>query len=126
MKELKRILRRYSDPVVLGDTESKLQLHHLQADLSALGKKNKRKVVIRAVAIAVIFVGWAYLVWIWRNDAQRISLALGASGITISWIFQKILELWEEKKASEITLTLVINIREDQSKSVIEILSKKL
>jgi hypothetical protein len=106
--------------------ESKPQLDQLKSDLNMLSKKNKSRVVVRIIALGVIFLVWAWLVWIWRNDAAKISLIFGASGITVSWVFQKIVELLEEKKASEITLTLVISMRDEGSQSIVEILSKKL
>lgn len=106
--------------------ESKPELDQLKTDLNMLSKKNKSKVVVRIIALGVIFVVWASLVWIWRNDAAKISLVFGASGVTVSWIFQKIVELLEEKTASEVTLTIVVNMREEGSQSVVEILSRKL
>lgn len=126
MKSLKQTLSKYAKTTLVLGGESTPQLEQLKSDLNMISKKNKAKVVIRIIILGVIFVVWAGLVWIWRNDAAKISLVFGASGVTVSWLFQKIVELWEEKTASEITVTLVVSMRSDESQSVIQVLASKL
>jgi hypothetical protein len=125
MKRLRAILEQYSQPLVMGSVED-LNVEALKADLASVSKRDKKSVFMRILLQIILFIGSAFMVWKWRGEPERVSLVFTASGITISWLFKSILELWEEKTASETTLILVVKLNEDYSRSIIEALSKNI
>src|SRR5215475_10979385 len=116
MKKLRALLTQYSEAPKLGDAEEgrKLDVEKLRDDVRHLGDQNRIYFLICFLLLVLLFVGAAALVVFSLGDPGRVKAILAASGVSFFGITTQMLKLWKEKVASDLTLTLVTNLNQQE------------
>lgn len=118
-----------ADGVRLGGRKSQpANREALQKALSALSRRNEKYFVIGIVMASVLFVALivAAFLQIGKPDNDLVKLASPLFGTSAAVVVWRMFKTWREKSYTDCVLALVANVDEETSKTIVEILVKKL
>jgi hypothetical protein len=100
----------------------------LQKALNALSRRNEKYFVIGVVMASVLFIALivAAFLQIGKPNNDLVKLASPLFGTSAAAIVWRMFKTWREKSYTDCVLALVANVDEETSKTIVEILVKKL
>jgi hypothetical protein len=117
----------YAHDIQLGDHEPPpLAVERLKDELRAVSRANEHYFAVCVVMILALFLAalWVIIRYVSNPDAVRGAFA--AFGLSVAGMIRVMIGLWREKVATDMALALVGTLDLDTTRSIIEVLLKRL
>lgn len=127
MNALKSVLKKYAEPIKLGNDDSgERTLEEFPSDLKAVRKTGNRFFSVCVIMLCVLFILSLALILVFLNDPAKISVVFGITGVSFAWIVRMMFKIWKQKSYIDIIMMIIGSTKKDISRSIITILAKKL
>jgi hypothetical protein len=117
---------RHTERVTLGKGEDTAQRQNLAAQLQKISDKNGKIFLAILVLGGLIFIGMAVVVIYKLDEPDHLKTIFGATGLSLSGIIWYLHQLWKEKNATDLLITLVGVVEKDDLKLVLTALLSKI
>ena len=120
LKEYKSELQATAKGTELGDSESALL-----NNLDKIIERNRYVVYLILGMLIVSFILAITFIWYWREDTTVLIGVFTATGITVPWVINTVINLWKDISKAETLYVLVAHLDDKKTtKEIVKILSE--
>jgi hypothetical protein len=109
-----------------GPSSEALNLDQFRSEIEAVRSGSRSAFNIAVGMLVVVFVIACAVVLAFVNKPSVIAGVLAASGVSITGVVTTMIRLWKQKVASDILISLAMNLSDDNVQAVINILKEQI
>jgi hypothetical protein len=127
MKRLRAVLMSHAQGIQLGESAPHpLAVERLSEELRSVGRANEHYFALCVVMILALFLAALWVIIRYAATPDAVRGAFVCFGLSVAALIRVMIGLWREKVATELAVALVGALDQETTRSIIEVLLKRL